>query len=266
MGCETCDTDIPAGRSDCPTCYTPVGAPAVLPGVKIHSVWTFGLAATAAVALAMLADAAVLLSPVIGLQLARRAERDLDPAALDQAAVLEAVLAFGQTAIVLVAAVLVIIWCYRVRDNLDAFAGSAPELRTGWAIGGWFVPFANLVIPFRVMADVARVSLFRAGTPGLVWGWWLSFVVYVWGGQAVSRYDLGQFTELPLPIDPADFAAHVDYYQQALFRNSVVLVAGVLAAVTFGLLAVRVSRAQEARIARGAPRGPVMPGMAVPAP
>lgn len=265
MGCETCDTEIPAGRSECPTCYTPAGQPAVLPGVRIHSVWTFGLAATAAVALAMLADAALLLSPAIGLRLARRAERDLDLTHLEQALAVEAVLAVGQTVTVLLAAALVIIWFYRVRDNLDAFAGSAPELRTGWAIGGWFVPLANLVIPFRVMADVARVSLFRSGTPGLVWAWWLPFVVYLWGGQAVSRYDLRQYTELPMPVGPADFAAHVDYYQQALTRNSVVLVAGLLAAVMFGLLAVRVSRAQQARIARGAPSGPVMPGMAVPA-
>ncbi|MEE6257583.1 DUF4328 domain-containing protein [Plantactinospora sonchi] len=238
----------------------------MLPDVRTRPVWTFGLVATGAVGLAMLVDAALLLSPVIGVQLARRAERDGDLVALDQALAIEAVLGIGRTLTMLLAAVLVIVWFYRVRDNLDAFAGSAPELRTGWAIGGWFVPFANLVIPFRVMADVARVSLFRPGTPGLVWAWWLPFVIYQWGGQAVSRYDLAEYNDLPLPLASEDLAAYVDYYQQALNRNAIILVAGVLAAVMFGLLAVRISQAQQARLARGAPIGPVMPGMAVPAP
>jgi|HigsolmetaAR201D_1030396.scaffolds.fasta_scaffold31949_1 hypothetical protein len=272
MRCNTCDTEIPPGRSDCPTCYTPAGQPAVLPGVRTYRVWGVGLAAGVAVAVAMLADAAYLLWPLAGARLVRSAQRDLDGDPIEALAVegrLDA--AGGLLGLVLlgtrlVAIPLVVVWFYRARANLDAFAGSVPELRTGWAIGGWFVPLANLVIPFRVMADIARASLFRAGTPGLVWVWWLPFLVYYWGGQVLDRYDLRQYDDLPLMLTPEDVTTWVGYYEQALVRHLPILAAGVLAAVTFVLLVVRVSRAQHARLDRAAPAGPVTPGMTMPAP
>jgi hypothetical protein len=272
MRCHTCDTEIPTGRSDCPTCYTPAGQPAVLPDVRTYSVRGLGLAAGGAVAVALLADAALLLLwPLAGARLIRSAQSSVDGDPIEALAVesrldaVEGLLSLVQLGTRLAAIALVIVWFYRARANLDAFAGSVPELRTGWAIGGWFVPFANLVIPFRVMADIARASLFRNSTPRLVWVWWLPFLVYYWGGQAVYRYDLWQYDELPLLLTAKDFATWVEYYEQALVRNLPILAAGVLAAVVFILLVVRVSRAQHARMARGTQTGPVMPGMAMPA-
>jgi len=41
--------------------------------------------------------------------------------------------------------------------------GGRVRHRTGWAIGGWVVPFANLYIPFMVVDDVWRDA---AGEPG----------------------------------------------------------------------------------------------------
>ncbi|MGI5212186.1 DUF4328 domain-containing protein [Plantactinospora sp. CA-290183] len=263
MRCHTCAAEVAAGRSDCDTCFTPVGQPPVRPDVRTYSVRVPGLAASVAVALAMLAAAAALLSPALGARLARRAERDGDIAALDQAAYLETVLGLGQIALVLAAAVLVIIWFYRAYRNLDAFPGAGSRLAAGWAIGGWFVPVVNLVVPFRVMADVARGSLWRLTTPALVWVWWLSYLVYLGADRLVARADLAAYMALPHPSRPGGFAAYVDYYDRALLVNLVPLVAGVVAAASFVLLALRISRAQEARIDLARPSAPVMPGMAV---
>ena len=56
--------------------------------------------------------------------------------------------------------VLLIIWLWRASSNLQPL-GVAPErLPRGMAIGGWFIPVANLVLPFLMIGDA-----WRAGAP-----------------------------------------------------------------------------------------------------
>jgi hypothetical protein len=74
----------------------------------------------------------------------------------------------------------------RARANAEHLG---PHRHTaGWAIPGWFVPFANLAVPGRVVADVWRAS----PTPrqqyvstALVTAWWLTatgtWLLYVVG-------------------------------------------------------------------------------------
>src|SRR5947199_1504714 len=54
--------------------------------------------------------------------------------------------------------VLLIIWLYRAAKNNEALGRQNPRLGPGWAIGGWFIPLANFVIPFIIMDDVWRGS------------------------------------------------------------------------------------------------------------
>src|SRR5262249_5509194 len=58
----------------------------------------------------------------------------------------------------LVAAILFIIWMWRAAKNNEALERSQPRLGPGWAIGGWFIPLANLVIPVLVAQDLWRGS------------------------------------------------------------------------------------------------------------
>jgi hypothetical protein len=60
------------------------------------------------------------------------------------------------------AGVAFISWLYRARVNLYYFG--VPDLRwkSGWTIWSWFVPFANFVIPVRVINEVDRASERRA--------------------------------------------------------------------------------------------------------
>ncbi|MFF8584028.1 DUF4328 domain-containing protein [Streptomyces althioticus] len=55
-------------------------------------------------------------------------------------------------------ATLFIIWFHRVRHNAEVFAPDTQRRTPGWAIGGWFIPFANLVIPRGIAQDVLRAS------------------------------------------------------------------------------------------------------------
>jgi Domain of unknown function (DUF4328) len=49
-------------------------------------------------------------------------------------------------------------WFYRAHKNLPSLGARNLEYSPGWAIGGFFVPFLNLVRPFQVMREVWRFS------------------------------------------------------------------------------------------------------------
>lgn len=54
--------------------------------------------------------------------------------------------------------VVFIIWQHRHTKNAEALRGHAEGLGPGWAIGGWFIPLANFVLPGMQMFGASRVS------------------------------------------------------------------------------------------------------------
>jgi hypothetical protein len=93
-----------------------------------------------------------------------------------------------------------------VRDH-----GVTLRLKPGWAVGGWFVPIAQMFLPFIVLNDVAGTGAGQeaaARKRSLLW-FWIWFVVL----NQLSGYSLGEI------ISP-DLATQFQGYQ---------LYAGVLA-------------------------------------
>jgi hypothetical protein len=267
MPCLACGHEIAPGQSLCDTCYTPAGAPAVRPEARTYALRSLGSATGIAVALTALFQLTAGLWPLVGRAMAGRALRADDPELLVRVALAELVVVLPLAVAGLAAIVLVIVWFYRARKNLDAFPGAGPTLSAGWAIGGWFVPFANFVIPCRVMANIARDSLWKHRTPALVGVWWTAWLVSWLGDWILGRIDLRAYAELPGELaGAADYQLYIDYYTDSLLRSLPGLIAGMVAAVALIILISRISQAQEARIARGGPAGPVMPGMSVTAP
>jgi hypothetical protein len=76
-----------------------------------------------------------------------------------------------------------IVWSYRARRNVDRLPGSQPYWPTGFTIGAWFIPLANLVLPCLVVADIARNSVDprdsrgRRAMTALAAAWWSSAFV-----------------------------------------------------------------------------------------
>ena len=75
------------------------------------------------------------------------------------------------------------VWLYQARQALDRRGETGMRWATGWTIGGWFIPLANLVIPARVVAEVYARSAPGAvrgwQTPRLVVAWWFVFLLSV---------------------------------------------------------------------------------------
>ncbi|WP_330328968.1 DUF4328 domain-containing protein [Streptomyces sp. NBC_00536] len=98
--------------------------------------------------------------------------------------------ALVQLALLVATGVVFIIWFHRVRVNGGAFRPDLFSQGPGWAIGAWFVPFLNLVRPFRIAKEIWAASV-QAGPDGSARAlsvtpitlWWMTFV----GSNLVSR-------------------------------------------------------------------------------
>lgn len=51
-----------------------------------------------------------------------------------------------------------IVWLYRARANLDGWGVRGLTWARAWAVRGWFLPFANIVIPLVVISETERAS------------------------------------------------------------------------------------------------------------
>lgn len=82
------------------------------------------------------------------------------------------------------AVVTFLMWLYRCYTNLPPLRSDNMEFSPGWAVGWWFVPFANLVKPFQAVRTLwsesdpdfdpnhGFLSHVQAGAPGFMALWW----------------------------------------------------------------------------------------------
>jgi hypothetical protein len=84
----------------------------------------------------------------------------------------------------------VIVWCvwqYRAQANLPALGASGLRFRPGWAVGWWFIPIANLAVPYLAMRELWKASDSSSGaidwptqrTTPLLWLWWTAWLAMV---------------------------------------------------------------------------------------
>lgn len=63
---------------------------------------------------------------------------------------------FSLTGMVL--AVLAIVWWYQAYQAIDHTGATGRSWSAGWAVGCWFIPFANFIIPKLILNEIDRVS------------------------------------------------------------------------------------------------------------
>lgn len=241
MTCPHCSAVNPASGIYCRACGLDRTAPLIDPHAKVYTVHGIGLAAVAAVVVSAVLTVLGAVLTLVPEAMAEQAQADRDADLLQRAYLVELAITGVDVLGMLVAGVLVIIWLYRARVNLEAFPEAQPGLAAGWAIGGWFVPFANFVIPCRVMHQVASASL-QHRRIGLLTGlWWAGYVVSLATSQLSGRME----------PDTNTFAAHVAHFGD-MFTFGLVEAAGtVLAGIFLIKLILSISHAQTARIERG---------------
>jgi hypothetical protein len=147
-----------------------------------------------------------------------------------------------------------ITWQHRHAVNAHSLAGSAAALGPGWAIGGWFVPCANWLLPGMQLFGASRASDpglpvqaaagRRRGSP-LVVVWAVMFAL----GNALALVGWATF---PDEDDVSVLADLEDFVSDATLADRMVAAGFVITAAAAVLAAVMVqslSRRQTARAA-----------------
>lgn len=121
-------------------------------------------------------------------------------------------------------------WFHRAYKNLAAMRRNSHG--TGWAIGGWFVPFLNLVRPFQIMNELTSGSgRDRTRPASRLAGWW-------WGAMILGNViDRGLFR-----IEPETFSGFARQDLFSAISDGLWIVTGILVI----RLILGITRAQDA--------------------
>jgi len=129
-----------------------------------------------------------------------------DPDQLAEADLISGSLGIIAALALFAAAVVFIVWLWRVRWNAEMFCRGEHRSTRGWVLGSWICPVVNLWYPKQVVDDIVAASDPRTpphttplrGIPGtrLVWAWWLTWVVGLVSRYVVQRGVLAAETEL----------------------------------------------------------------------
>ena len=103
--------------------------------------------------------------------------------------VLQLLVGIGNLLVYVSLVVAFLVWLHRASRNVPALGNpkSKVEFTPGWAVGWFFIPFANLVMPYRAVREVweksdpaVRTQQDVMFTPpssgGLLLGWWVAWV------------------------------------------------------------------------------------------
>ena len=106
---------------------------------------------------------------------------DYNAQSLDDLSLIAGLIAVAFILMYLISAVTVCMWIYRAHDNLRA-AGFELEYTPGWSVGWYFIPFANLIMPFNVMKEQWNTTFsngdsYTSEAPSIITMWWVSYVV-----------------------------------------------------------------------------------------
>lgn len=128
------------------------------------------------------------------------------------------------------------LWEYRAMRNLRALAGAGhvpePRFSPAWAVGTWFIPFLNLIMPYYVHREMFALSdpeeVRPTGFILLWWGCWIGAMVASAFMQRATNADLDVVLALSLVYGALLIAASLlgarlvretSVRQQALIRR-----------------------------------------------
>jgi hypothetical protein len=179
----------------------------------------------------------------------------------------EMVVGLMMLAVLLACMVAYLTWLYRAYSNLPALGNSRNALRysPGWAIGSWFIPLANVFIPYQIVKETWEKS-----DPGietetdlqftverfspLILGWWLLWIA----SNVVGRLSASFANRAKTPAD-LSFASKLDIAASLV---------GIAAAIPAIFVIREIDRRQEMRslqVAYVPPAPPAPPTFAQPA-
>lgn len=88
------------------------------------------------------------------------------------------IVGYLQVALFITIAIFFLIWIYRTNKNLHALSREQMKYTPGWSVGWYFVPIANLIMPYQVMKEIWQVShKDPIAKPAIVGWWWCLWII-----------------------------------------------------------------------------------------
>ncbi len=115
-------------------------------------------------------------------------------------------LALGILVTIVLSVVFFCMWTHRVVANAFALGGRYSQITPGWAVGWYFIPFANLVKPYHALKEAWQSTHEDSKVPGLLPAWWGLWIVSNIIGNISFRLTMNQMTEAALIADLVNLA------------------------------------------------------------
>jgi hypothetical protein len=123
-------------------------------------------------------------------------------------------------------------WTHRAARNLPALGGRNLKYTPGWAVGWFFIPLANLMMPYFVASEIwrnsdpmqANVEPQHKNTSPLVSAWWFIYMV-TWVVPPAIGAAIGMYAVMPIVArqgSPQDVASAMLHYLPILLMVGIV--------------------------------------------
>jgi heme/copper-type cytochrome/quinol oxidase subunit 2 len=142
--------------------------------------------------------------------------------------------------VIVAAGIVWLIWQYRAHANLRALGASELKYSPGWAVGWWFIPFANIVVPFLTMRELWRASDPEAGSIDWLGHRTAALLGMWWAGRLITQI----LFQIGLAFD-SNLRSIGDLRVEAWF-----FIAGNLSLIVWGVLAILLVRSIDDRQAK----------------
>ena len=88
-----------------------------------------------------------------------------------------------------------LVWQHHAQVNARALTNGGTSITPGWAVGWWFIPFANLVKPYQAMHELRQASAggpawYERGVVPAIVIWWFTWI----GFNVIGVFALGDRT------------------------------------------------------------------------
>jgi uncharacterized protein DUF4328 len=80
-----------------------------------------------------------------------------------------------------------LLWQYRAHSNLKALGASNLSYSPGWAVGWWFIPLANIVVPYLAVRELWKASDPEGGAIDWKTRGGAAVVGFWWAGRLVTQ-------------------------------------------------------------------------------
>jgi heme/copper-type cytochrome/quinol oxidase subunit 2 len=118
-----------------------------------------------------------------------------------------AVLGIVEGLVTLVALVAFFVWFYRANKNLRALGATELSFTPGWSVVWWFIPIANIWMPYKATVEIAKASDPSVGStdrltrrqmksPRLILVWWLFSILSLFVFFAIAFASAGLWASL----------------------------------------------------------------------